>query len=75
MGSKINNTAWLEGNFCIPADHVLRKELRLELESILSTDQRHLQENAKAMTVVLARLTAINAYNAVFLKEKKTKKK
>ncbi len=62
---------WREGNFLIPADKAFRIELRQKLELYSRIGIMFRSENAWVRTVLLARLAAIEAYDAVLAKAKR----
>lgn len=61
----------LGANFLMPADGKTRNELRHQLEDYSRYGIMTLSENKKAQTILLARLAAIEAYDAVMLEAKK----
>lgn len=60
----IFSVAWLEGNFLIPSNKELRKELYRNLYTYSRYGVMFLPENNKVRMVLRARLAALEAYNA-----------
>ena len=54
----------LEGNFLIPADKSVRVELRQKLETYVHTSSMRLPGHEKALRMIIARVRAIEAYDA-----------
>ncbi|HUY05509.1 MAG TPA: hypothetical protein VMV62_02210 [Candidatus Paceibacterota bacterium] len=63
--------AWLEGNFLIPTNKVLRGELRKQLQRFVRHKVMLLPENKVVEAELSARIAAIKAYNALVSKTKK----
>ncbi|MEK9151661.1 MAG: hypothetical protein AAB547_03435 [Patescibacteria group bacterium] len=62
------DSALQKANFLIPGDRDIRAELRKKLESYTHYGVMFLPENAKARSVLLANIAAIDAYDAELLK-------
>lgn len=65
---------WQEANFVIPDNFDIRSELRDKLNSFGHYGVMHLPENSKAKATLLARVEAIDAYDAKIPKKKEIKR-
>ena len=61
---------WLEANFPIPGTHELRIERRDELEGYSRMGIMFVPGNERVRTVLLARVAAIKAHDAVLVNAK-----
>lgn len=59
---------WQSGNFCIPSDASIRRELRKRLFDFLHTGVSYLEKNKGARRSAEARLTAIDAFETSLMK-------
>lgn len=62
---------WQETSFLIPSDEEIRAKLKQDLEYFSRYGVMLLPENQEARNVLLARVAAIDAYDAGLLKNKK----
>ncbi len=54
---------WREGNFLIPADKGLRRELRQKLERALLDNEMYSSKHSESRAVLSARVAALYAYD------------